>query len=134
MSINNFNGMQMENLTIRADGGLELKKDTGYFGYPFFPVCNLTNYQTDPDIAADSKGNFIIVWQDLRGGNGYDIYAQRYDSNGNKNGTEIPVCLLPQSQLVPAIAVDTNDNFIMLCCINLSPFLKGPPFFRDQSG
>ncbi len=42
------------------------------------------------DAAANSYSDFIIVWTDIRNGND-DIYAQRFDSAGNRLGGEIKI-------------------------------------------
>lgn len=57
-------------------------------------ICTIDGDQTDPQICIDGDGGAIITWYDRRSGaSGYDIYAQRIDSNGNvlwtPNGTEI---------------------------------------------
>jgi len=46
--------------------------------------------QIDPSIAMDSTGNFIITWRDYRN-DPSDIFAQRYDDDGNKIGTNFIV-------------------------------------------
>jgi hypothetical protein len=38
--------------------------------------------QTSPSVAVDAAGNSYVVWQDDR--NDGDIYAQKYDTNGNR--------------------------------------------------
>ena len=38
-------------------------------------------------VAALSDGGYIITWQSERDGQ-YDVYAQRYDANGNAVGVE----------------------------------------------
>jgi hypothetical protein len=74
--------------------------------------------QTDPDIATDSTNKFIVTWVDENNGSGSGehIFARRYDSAGNPlggqfsvdSGSNISVTAQP-----PAIAVDSNDNFII---------------------
>jgi hypothetical protein len=41
------------------------------------PVCNMPNNQDSPQICNDGTQGVIIVWNDLRGGGLYDLYAQR---------------------------------------------------------
>ena len=48
-------------------------------------------FQTDPSISADNKGNFFIVWEDDRNVNYNDIYAQRYSSDGTAVGSNFKV-------------------------------------------
>jgi hypothetical protein len=43
-----------------------------------------------PSISVDWNGNFVITWRDKRNSN-YDIYAQRYSSDGKALGTNFKV-------------------------------------------
>jgi hypothetical protein len=45
-------------------------------------VCTERNNQDYPFVVADDAGGAIVVWRDLRDGD-YDVYAQRFDENGN---------------------------------------------------
>ena len=49
-----------------------------------FRVNQLTaGQQEEPTVAMDNKGNFVIAWQSYgQDGDGYGIYARRYDSDG----------------------------------------------------
>jgi hypothetical protein len=88
-------------------------------GTEFRVNTTTTRYQTNPDVAMDSSGDFVITWENetLDPENGYnqDIFAQRYDSNGNKpeiNGSEFTVntnTLL--DQITPGIAMDSAGDF-----------------------
>ncbi|MCP5050802.1 MAG: PKD domain-containing protein [bacterium] len=46
------------------------------------PICTADSDQYDPVPVADADGGAVIVWQDRRNGNDYDVYAQRIDSSG----------------------------------------------------
>jgi len=74
-----------------------------------------SSYQSDPAISVDVSGNFVVVWRDERNGN-YDIYAQRYNSSGNKMGNNFRVNddsgISYQSD--PAISVDASGNFVVV--------------------
>jgi hypothetical protein len=45
-------------------------------------VCTEKNDQDYPFLVSDDAGGGLIVWRDSRDGN-YDVYAQRFDDNGN---------------------------------------------------
>lgn len=45
-----------------------------------------------PSVAVDNSFNFVVVWEDGRNGHA-DIYAQRYDSNGDTLGSNFRVNL-----------------------------------------
>jgi|GEM_PF-796401 len=70
--------------------------------------------QAYPAIAMDGSGNSIITWQDERNGNS-DIYAQRYSSDGNRQGQNFRVNddLGSSGQAYSAIAMDSSGNFII---------------------
>jgi hypothetical protein len=73
--------------------------------------------QFSPVVASDRSGNFIIVWFDERNwdSNGYDIYAQRYDSMGTPLGSNFKAN--DDSGLAwqrfPSVAMDGSGNFII---------------------
>jgi hypothetical protein len=70
--------------------------------------------QYSPAIAIDGSGNFVITWDDERNGNN-DIYAQRYDSSGNPQGSNFKVNddAGTASQSSPAIAMDDSGRFVI---------------------
>ena len=47
--------------------------------------------QMSPSIAMENSGNFVIAWEDERSGWDYDIYAQRYSSDGTALGSNFKV-------------------------------------------
>jgi len=72
--------------------------------------------QIKPDMAVDSSGNVYVVWMDSRNGN-WDIYAQRYDVNGNNlwlADLKINSDSSSADQENPKIAVDGEDNFYVV--------------------
>ena len=71
-------------------------------------VSAAAGVQVSPRIAANGLGGAIIVWQDGRLGNDYDIYAQSIDAAGIAQWTlnGISVCDAAEMQLAPAIASD----------------------------
>lgn len=53
---------------------------------------NLTEKWTlNPDIASDSSGNFVIVWEDMRNGAHTDVFAQRFNATGEPVGGNFKV-------------------------------------------
>ena len=72
--------------------------------------------QWSPSICIDSSGNFVITWDEDRNGIGdYDIYAQRYASNGSPLGINFRVNddQGTERQEYPSISTDRNGNFII---------------------
>ncbi len=82
-----------------------------------FLVTNTTDgNQSQPDVAVDASGNFIIVWQsaDLNG-SGYDIYARRFDEYGMADGNEFRVnTTIAGQQGKPALAIDPDDGSVVI--------------------
>jgi len=74
---------------------------------------NGTANQNYPSLALDSSNNLYITWQDDRSGNN-DIYAQKYDSNGNKiwdNDVKINTDSGSTNQSYPSLAI-ANNNYL----------------------
>ncbi|RCJ28200.1 hypothetical protein A6S26_11720 [Nostoc sp. ATCC 43529] len=71
--------------------------------------------QSNPSIAMDASGNFIISWQSSgQDGSDNGIYAQRYNSSGVAQGSEFKVnTYTTNNQLNPTIALDDNGNFLI---------------------
>jgi hypothetical protein len=70
--------------------------------------------QIDPSIAMDSTGNFIITWRDYRN-DPSDIFAQRYNSNGNMIGTNFLVTDDDGSsgQAYPSISMTNSGTYVI---------------------
>ncbi|MEM9451903.1 MAG: hypothetical protein AAGA75_25715 [Cyanobacteria bacterium P01_E01_bin.6] len=71
--------------------------------------------QDTPAIAMNSSGEFVIAWESSgQDGSGDGIYAQKFNSNGNKFGSEIPVnTFTPSNQDDPSVAIDASGNFLI---------------------
>lgn len=70
--------------------------------------------QSDPYVAMNETGNFVICWRDDRNGNS-DIYAQLYNSLGNLQGLNFKVNNIAGSsrQRYPSVAMDRAGNFVI---------------------
>lgn len=95
-------GQRYDNNGIAVAGNFRINDDVGY------------SWQQNPTIAMDSSGNFIVAWEDDRN-NKEDIYAQRYDKNGNKLGMNFRVTDDEASGYKngPKIALCANGNFVI---------------------
>ena len=61
-------------------------------GAEFQVNTNTTSWQAFSSTAALSDGGFVVTWSSLgQDADGYGIYAQRYDANGDDNGAEFQV-------------------------------------------
>ncbi len=77
------------------------------------PVCTASGIQDAAQSCSDGANGVIVAWEDHRSGNGWDIWAQRLDANGNpmwgQNGA--PVCRVGNSdQRYPLIASDGSGG------------------------
>jgi hypothetical protein len=77
-------------------------------------VCNAAGHQYNPQLISDGSGGIIVTWQDKRSGN-FDIYAQRFDKNGQPawavNG--VAVTTAPGDQVEPKITTDGQSGAII---------------------
>ena len=75
----------------------------------------IENDQNYPSIAVNGQGRIIIVWQDYRNNN-YDIYAQLFDSSGEKLDTNFMTNDDTGStqQIYPNVAMDALGNFLVV--------------------
>ncbi|MDI6766743.1 MAG: T9SS type A sorting domain-containing protein [Bacteroidota bacterium] len=74
-----------------------------------------TTWQFLSSIAMNGSGNFVIVWTDGRNGN-YDIYCQRYHSNGVAQGinTKVNDNVGTTNNYRPSVAIDGNGNYVIV--------------------
>jgi hypothetical protein len=75
-----------------------------------------TNDQEYPSITSLSNGGFVVVWDsDGQDGSGYGVYGQRFDSNGNKVGSEFRVNTWTTDwQMEPSITSLSNGGFVVV--------------------
>jgi hypothetical protein len=80
-------------------------------------VNTTINYsQTNPEVAIDNNGNFIVVWESwYQDGSDRGLFAQRFDSNGNKVGTEFSInSTTAYSQSRPVVKYFYDGRFIVI--------------------
>jgi hypothetical protein len=73
-----------------------------------------TSAQSNPAVATDAAGNFVVVWAG-QDGSFYGIFAQRYDAAGAPRGGEFRVSTYTtDEQRHPAVAMDARGNFVVV--------------------
>lgn len=89
--------------------------DGANVGSEFLVNTTVINNQSNPSIASASDGSFIMAWQSSdQDGSGGGIYAQRYDSSGNADGSEFVVnTTTSNDQLSPSVAIDSNKKSVI---------------------
>ncbi len=86
---------------------------------PAFLVNTYTaGVQKWSSVAADVDGDFVITWssfgQEGPGGSGYGIYAQRFNSYGDKVGGEFRVnAAIAGNQQMSSVAMDAQGGFVI---------------------
>lgn len=74
-----------------------------------------TSGQVDPDVAMDSDGNFVAVWESLDDETSAGIFGQRYDQFGNPVGLEFQVNTYTDDwQGAPSVAMSSTGNFVVV--------------------
>ena len=74
-----------------------------------------TNSQQNPAVAADSSGNYVVVWESKdQDGDGWGIYMQRYNSSGSAQGSETLVnTTTAGDQRFPAVGRSATGDFVV---------------------
>ncbi|MCA8995628.1 MAG: VCBS repeat-containing protein [Planctomycetaceae bacterium] len=85
-------------------------------GDPLGPAFDVNTFidgnQSNPDVASDAAGNFVVVWESAdQDSSGHGIYAQRFDSTGAKAGPEFQVTTVTAGdQSDPTVAMNPDDG------------------------
>jgi Ca2+-binding RTX toxin-like protein len=82
-------------------------------GTEFRVSTTTTGSQDTPAIAALAGGGFVVAWQsaDLAG---YDVFAQRYDAQGDPQGGEVQVnTTSANDQFLAAVAALQNGGYVV---------------------
>ncbi len=70
------------------------------------------NFQ--PDNASSANGTSVVVWTNVNGFTNHDIWAQRFDRNGNAVGAPIAVDnLTTDDSIAPHVAMDSLGRFVV---------------------
>src|SRR5688500_10450888 len=89
-------------------------------GHPLGPEFRVNTYTTSnqgsPSVAADSGGDFVVVWaSEGQDGSGWGVFGQRYSSSGSPFGPEFQVNTYTTSdQTSPSVAADSAGNFVVV--------------------
>jgi hypothetical protein len=74
-----------------------------------------TGFQTDPAVAVDGDGEFVVAYAGQDGAVDRNIYARRYNSSGVALGSEFRVNTFTTNlQISPVIAMDTDGDFVVV--------------------
>jgi hypothetical protein len=76
-----------------------------------------TDTQSEPTVAANASGSFVVVWRSRHDapGSEYGIFGQRFDSAGSKRGEEFSVnSYTTGSQVGAAAALESDGDFLVV--------------------
>jgi hypothetical protein len=84
-------------------------------GGQFRVNTTIADDQMYSSVAMDANGDFVIAWQsNNQDGDGWGVYAQRYNADGTTNGGEFQVnTTTAGDQANPAVAMDANGDFVI---------------------
>jgi hypothetical protein len=72
-------------------------------------------YQTFPEVARDTAGNFVVVWSSPQDGGGYGIFGQRFAGSGTPLGPEFRVNSYTTGlQRYPSVAAGSSGGFVVV--------------------
>ncbi len=83
------------------------------------------------DMACDSSGNFIIVWHDRTNPDGMQICAQRFNSYGDKTGSNIRLCDTNTEKDGASIAMQPDGQFLVTWGMSESKYIYYRHFSAD---
>lgn len=71
--------------------------------------------QGNPSVAMDGDGDFVVTWEsNYQDGDGYAIYARRYNNAGQPTGNEFQVnSITTGDQRYPAVALSSIGTFVI---------------------
>ncbi len=70
--------------------------------------------QENPVVSMNDQGNFVVVWEG-ENNNSDNIYAQRFNADGNKVGKEFRVnALVNKIQNNPSVSMNNNNNIVVV--------------------
>lgn len=76
-------------------------------------ISTAANYQENPSVAFDDT-NYLVVWQDKRGGTYYDIYGTRVNQSGTVlNPAGIAISNAGNDQVCPSVAFDGTNYMVV---------------------
>jgi hypothetical protein len=84
-------------------------------GDPFQVNTTATGNQLYPTVAMDQAGDFVVTWSSYgQDGDGWGIFGQRYDAQGNPVGREFQInTTTAGDQLYSTVAMDQAGNFVV---------------------
>lgn len=85
-------------------------------GSEFLVNTTANSGNTDPVVAMDADGDFVVVWMDFGDdGSGYGVYGQRYNAAGVAQGSNFLVnTTTANAQRRPEVDMDPDGDFVVV--------------------
>ncbi|GAB1855640.1 hypothetical protein MHTCC0001_04740 [Flavobacteriaceae bacterium MHTCC 0001] len=106
-------GLDGDGHTVAAQ---RYNSDGSKWGNEFMVNTETKSTQSQPTVAVANDGSHIIFWRSKdQDGSGFGVYAQRYDSSGNKVGSEFRINEETNSnQALAYAAYHSNGNLMVI--------------------
>ncbi len=95
-----FDRLEQRELLALVAGGLRIN-------------ATIVQNQSQVAFASASDGRSVAVWTHVFSSSDTDIYAQRFDSAGNKAGNEIRVANSGRRESLPDVAMKSDGSFVV---------------------
>ena len=71
--------------------------------------------QSNPDVAVEDNGDFVVVWEDDRDGNGeYQVHGRAFNADGTERIAEFTANIISAGQqTAPAVAMNASGAFLV---------------------
>ncbi len=101
------------------DSAYDIKARRFHLGVPagpeFFVNTTMPRTQTEPDVAIDSAGRFVVAWDGWTAGDDRDVYLRVYGADGAPRTGEIRVnTTTAYSQARPAVRYRPDGSFVVV--------------------
>ncbi len=101
------------------DSAYDIKARRLHLGVPvgpeFFVNTTMARTQTEPDVAVDSVGRFVVVWNGWTASDDRDVYLRVYSADGAPRSGEIRVnTTTAYSQAKPAVRYRPDGSFVVV--------------------
>ncbi len=110
------NGYGNVHASTRSSSGVSGTVTLNQTGNPTFQpqgeLLIVNNPQTNSTITTLADGGYVVAWVRNQNGNN-DIYAQRYDANGNAVGSEYVVSNAANDQSRPSVTALADGGFVV---------------------
>jgi hypothetical protein len=68
---------------------------------------------TQPSVAMDAQGDFVVSWTQSPGSGGSDVFAQKFNANGVAINGVVPVGVGTFAETQPSVGMDAAGDFVV---------------------